>query len=173
MDVYGCKSVIEYLEEKYTRNKKLQMFKFLLQKWPILKELIIILQIPYKATIALQNHRLTLSDAFGIWLKLKLHLQAFCLKKSFKTNIAKYMLDNYNDRKSVIFDNPAMVCALYLDPRFRCEIMHNEEVILQAKASLLNLWRRIIYIRYNESQVEIDSMTNETTVQSTNNCSGS
>lgn len=173
MDVYECKSVVEYFKEKYTGKKKLQMFKLLLQKWHILKEFIIILQVPYKATIALQSHRLSLSDAYGIWLKLKIHLQTFCLKKSFKTNLAKFMFDKYNERKKAIFNNPAMVCALYLDPRFRCEIMHNEQMKEQAKQSLLNVWRRINYIRHNESQAEFRSAGNDTAIQSTNNCSGS
>lgn len=133
MDIYECKSVVEYLKDKYIGKTKFRMFKLLLQKWYILKELIIILQVPYKATVALQSHRLTLSDAYGIWLKLKIHLQTFCLRKSFKTNLAKHMFDKYNERKKVIFDNPAMACALYLDPRFRCEIMHDEQMKEQNK----------------------------------------
>lgn len=66
-----------------------------------------------------------------------------------------------------------MQCALYLDPRFRCEIVHDEQMIEQAKQSLLNLWRRINYIRHNESQAEFGTTGNDTTIQSTNNCSGS
>lgn len=170
-DVHECKNAIEFLAEKYARNKKLKMFKLLLKKWNILRELIVILQVPYKATVALQNHRITLSDAYGIWLKIDIHLSMLCNKKSYKTHLAKYILECYRERKNVIFDNPAMVCALYMDPRFRGEISHNQEKSDLAKRLLLNLWHRIQAV---EAQGTLESPENQTIVvdESTENCSG-
>lgn len=121
----------------------MKMFSLLLKKWNILQELIVILQVPYKATIALQNPRITLSDAFSIWVKIDIHLKTLSKKKSYKTNLAKHLLDSYLIRKEKIFNNPAMVCALYLDPRFRIEIIRNEDKRNQAKSMLLNIWRRL------------------------------
>ncbi|XP_055306540.1 zinc finger BED domain-containing protein 4-like, partial [Sitodiplosis mosellana] len=170
-DVHACKKAIEFLAEKYARNKKLKMFKLLLKKWNTLRELIVVLQVPYKATVALQNHRITLSDAFGIWLKIDIHLSLLCNKKSYKTNLARFMLESYRNRKDVIFNNPAMICALYMDPRFRGEIIRNQEKNEQAKRLLSNLWRRI---RAVEAQGMTESSEDQTIVvdESTENCSG-
>lgn len=170
-DVHECKKAIEFLAGMYDRNKKLKMFKLLLKKWNILRELIVILQVPYKATVALQNHRITLSEAYGIWLKIDIHMSMLCNKKSYKTHLAKYILEYYRDRKNVIFDNPAMVCALYMDPRFRGQITHNQEKNELAKRLLLNLWRRILAV---EAQSSLESPENQTIVvdESMENCSG-
>ncbi|XP_031632090.1 uncharacterized protein LOC116346285 [Contarinia nasturtii] len=113
-DVYECRKIIDIL----ARQNNIEICKLLLQKWAILKEIIIILQVPYKATVALQSHSISLSDSYGIWLKLQIHLEILATKK-FKTSLAKHLLDQYKMRKAVIFNNPAMMSALYLDPRFR------------------------------------------------------
>lgn len=55
--------------------KKNKQCALLLKKWPVLAEFVYILGIPYRATIALQSRELTLSDVFGIWLKMELHLK--------------------------------------------------------------------------------------------------
>lgn len=170
-DVHECKKAIEFLSVKNAGNRKLNMFKLLLKKWNILREIIVVLQVPYKATIGLQSHRITLSDAYGIWLKIDIHLSMLCNKKSYKTNLAKNILDNYRVRKNIIFNNPAMVCALYMDPRFRGEITHNHEKNEEAIRLLSNLWRRI---RAIETQTTLESPEDQEIVvdKSTENCSG-
>lgn len=122
----------------------MQIFKLMQQKWDILKEIAYILGIPYKATISLQKKSLTLSDVFGIWLNMTLHLSA-CVKKcpNFKTNLASHLLNAMTERKEDLFNNPMMSCALFLDPRFRNQIVRDENKMQEAKTTLLNIWQRL------------------------------
>lgn len=150
-----CKEALEYLAE----TKNVQMAKLLLKKWSSFKEIVLIMQIPYKATIALQKQDLTLSDAFGIWLKMSIHLQVPAMKRLCKTNFANCLINALDERKKTIFNNPAMLSAIYLDPRFQCEILRDKRMTGQAIEVLSNLWRRI------------SSLTPELSNESMINCS--
>lgn len=75
-DIINCKAIVEY----YANEKRSKIFQLLIKKWKVLKEIFIVLRIPYRATISLQKQSLCLSDVFGIWLKMQLHLNA-CLKQ--------------------------------------------------------------------------------------------
>lgn len=145
MDLQAAKGVIEYFAEV----KKDVKFELLLRKWTTLKEIVYVLQIPLHATFALQKQDLTLSDAFGVWIKMKIHFQACCRRGSFKTNLAKHFLNALESRNKFVFQNKFMKCALFLDPRFRQEILRDEIVVEEAKQTLLQLWCRI---QNNESK---------------------
>lgn len=125
-------------------TKKVLLFKIILYKWKTLKELILVLKIPHDATIALQNANLTLSDVFGIWTKMKLHLRAFCKKESYKTKLSQNLVDCLEGRYDTIFNNPIMECCLFLDPRFRSVILKNREAVERVKANFLELHRRLL-----------------------------
>lgn len=118
-----------------------------MQKWKILKELILVLKIPYDATVALQNANITLSDVYGIWTKMKLHLQACTEKESYKTKLSQNLVACLEEKHNVIFDNPKMDCALFLDPRFRRVILQNREAVERAKSNLLDLHRHLISVK--------------------------
>lgn len=118
------------------------VFQLLKRKWISLKEIAHVLSIPYKATVALQKQDLTLSDVFGIWLKMKLHLQNLSRKPNI-TNLAKHLLSKLEDRYNTIFSNPFMTCALFLDPRFRSQISHDEGRMDEAKTTLKQIWHRL------------------------------
>lgn len=45
-------------------------------------------------------------------------------------------------RKEQLFKNPAMVCAIYLDPRFKCQLQ-NEPILRLVEATLVNQWERL------------------------------
>lgn len=138
MDVCDSKPAIEYFAAQ-----QIEEFNLILQKWPILKELKYILGILYRATISLQHRELTLSDTFGIWKKVEIHLNACCAQKhKFKIDLPKHLLSAIISRESMIFNHPLMACALYLDPRYRRRIMNNMEKVEEAKRTLLNLWHR-------------------------------
>lgn len=142
LGVTHCKRALEHLAEKNENT----MVRLLLRKWSDLSEIIAVLQIPHKAPIALQKVDLTLSDAFGIWLKISVHLQALdrrLRKKDFSSCLIKAL----DERKHTIFDNPAMLCAIYLDPRFRGEILRNDNLVRKAIERLSNLWRRLCSFR--------------------------
>lgn len=128
----------------------------MLEKWAVIKEIVILLQIPYNATIAFQYKKLTLSDVFGRWLAMELHLEA-CTKKLLKTNLAKSLYNATRNRKENIYNNPIMSCALYMDPRFHNEIMKNSDKVAEAKKNMLTIWRRLNVLR------SIELITNEQT----------
>lgn len=148
-----CKDVIEH-----HANIGHKQCKLLIRKWQILREIVYILQIPLRATIMMQKHDLTLSDVFGIWTKMQLHLLACARKTSYKTTLAKHLLDAVIQRKEVIFSNPFMICAIFLDPRFRNQIMSNETMVNECKRMLIDLWKRSNYgIERNGTQNHTDS----------------
>lgn len=101
------------------------------------------LKIPFRATIALQKQDLTLTDAFGIWIKMKIHFEICNKRAFFKTNLSKHLLNAFEKRKQNVFSNPFMKSALFLDPRYRGEILKNREAIEEAKRTLVKLWHRI------------------------------
>lgn len=155
-----CKSVLLHLSEK--RNFK--EAQLLLLKWSELKEIVTVLQIPYKATIALQKTDLTLSDAFGIWLKIKIHLQSPVIKRLCRTNLANCLMNAINRRQQTIFNNSAMLSAIFLDPRYRFEILRDHHLTEKAISTLSNLWRRINCLASEE--------TNETIINHSTESSG-
>lgn len=149
-----CKEAIDYFSDV----KKIKLFKLLKQKWEVLKEMDKVLRFPYQATIELQIQSLTLSDVFGIWLKMRLGLAALISsKKNMKTNLAKHLMTALDNRKDVIFSNPFMSSALFLDPRFRSQIRRDESKMEEAKMTLKNVWRRLKVI---ESLSAIDTNAN-------------
>lgn len=133
------------------------MCELLIRKWFILRELVYILQIPLNATIEVQHHDLTLSDVFGIWTKMKLHLNACVSRANFKTSLERKLVDAFNERQNIIFSNPFMNCALFLDPRFRGQISSNQEVAEEAIQMLCKIWRRITFV---DSQNNQNNQTN-------------
>lgn len=109
--------------------------------------MVTILKIPYKATITLQKKDLSLSDAFGIWLKTIVHLEHPTIQRLRKTNYSKCLVTCLNTRKEMIFNNPAMLAAVYLDPRFRSQILRDENKVQQALHVIRNLHLRIANLR--------------------------
>lgn len=141
------------------------MFLLLLSKWVVLKEIAYVLSIPYHATIALQNKSLTLSDTFGIWLKMQLHLNACLNKKNYQTGLANNLLDAIIARKDHLFGTPLMAAALFIDPRFRSQIVHDETKVTQAKSVLQNIWRKLLTLFDTEQSPE--EVINDNTSQNT------
>lgn len=159
----NCQKAVEYFAD----IEKSKLFQLLKRKWNILKEMTYILKIPYDATISLQKQTLTLSDVFGIWLIMQLHLEACVAKNHYQTNLAKHLLSTLNERKETIFKNPFMSSALFLDPRYRGQIVRNEDKIRQAKATLTNIWRRLIYINAPIDCEEVNQSSNHANTSDT------
>lgn len=145
----SCEEII-----KHYANGNSSLCKLMLKKWKVLKELVLILKIPYEVTIAFQSKKLTLSDVFGRWLGMQLYFQACIDKKKSKTGLAKHLLDASKIRGVNLFKNPLMSCALYLDPRFRTEIIDCDEKNEEAKRNLLRIWRRLVALREAPQQSE-------------------
>lgn len=125
----------------------------MLRKWKALRELVVLLKIPYNATIDFQYQKLTLSDVYGKWVGMQLHLEKCISKPQFKSGLAKHLLDALKSRNENIFKNPFMVCALYLDPRYRNAIISNHEKRDEAQKMLTKIWYRINATSNNDSTV--------------------
>lgn len=123
-------------------NLKQTECKLLLKKWSILKEIVRILKIPYTATVKLQNSELILSEAYAIWVIMKLHLESIIQKGSTQTGLDKKLLNALNNRQAAVVNNPAMKAALYLDPRFHA-YMKNSMEFESAKREICDIWRRL------------------------------
>lgn len=109
MDVQKNKHVVEHFAQK-----KVKLFAMILGKWIILEELILVLEKPYDATISLQNQRLTLSDVYGIWSIMTIHLKACAANRAYKTQLAQKLLRALETKKHMIFENPEMNCCIFV-----------------------------------------------------------
>lgn len=153
-DVYQNKQAIQYLADK-----NIKIARLMLKRFNDMAEMIKILQIPFKGTIALQKRDLTLPDAYGLWLQMIINLRHPDICRLKRTNLAKLFSDALDERKKVIFNNSLMQCALYLDPRYRSEVLRNGDIVEETVHKLANLLNRITSIR--EANI----------IESTSNCS--
>lgn len=147
------------------------MYLCLNTKWNLIKEFVHILRVPYEATIRLQSVSLTLSDVYGIWLQMKLHLNCLIRKKT-AMSLQKHLLDALQDREMKIFDNSAMIIAIFLDPRFRSEIIRHaitseEDAIEKIKL----LWNRLRVLKNGFNERNIDSFNTANGESSLKDCS--
>lgn len=126
--------------------------KLLVQKWKALKELVVVLKIPYDATIEFQNQKLTLTDVYGKWIGMQLHLKLCMTKKQFKSELPRHLYDCFEKRKEIIFKNSYMLGALYLDPRYRAAITSNYQQSEEARKILCKVWRRIHLLKSTHDQ---------------------
>lgn len=115
--------------------------------------MVYVLKIPYNATVALQNPNILLSDVFGIWTKMQLHLEACAEQSIYKTKMSNYLLTALNARKDTIFRNSQMECCLFLDPRFCGHILNDNDATKRAKTNLVNIWRRINFLEQTNNSV--------------------
>lgn len=116
------------------------------------------LQNPYKATIALQGKELSLSDVYGIWLNMQVHLGL--IMRKCKTNFAKCLKECIVKRKKMIFENPVTSAAVFLNPRYRTEILRKDEQRNQAIEFLTNLYNRIQNIKTIAAPFENEQVNN-------------
>lgn len=150
------RDVIECVAVKSTK-KRFAEFPLLLEKWTELKELVTVLRIPYEATVKLQRKDLTLSDTYGAWLEIRLRLNK--ITNQGTTAIAQALLEKFNGRFNVIYNNPAMKAAIFLDPRYRLSITRNKQYMAEAKEFILEMCRRLNYLK--NMQYTTESVTNE------------
>lgn len=139
LDLYQLESVVKY----YANEKKDRLFALLERKWLTLKEIVYVLQIPFNVTVAFQLQELTLSDVYGKWISMQIHLKKCTEKSMFKTGLAGHLHDAMVKRNKNIFSNPLMACALYLDPRYRLVLNQCPEKKEQEKTNLVKIWNRL------------------------------
>lgn len=106
-----------------------------------------------KYTKCLQSTRTTLSDFYGFWLKLKLQLP-----ESSSDSLVIAIREEMMSREVQLFDNPSMLAALYLDPRYQCVLSQTQKEI--AVHHLVNLYKKIALLE-SESNLENESAVDE------------
>lgn len=121
-------------------GKKDCRFRFDETFWINLEIIVKTLEFPYAATKEMQKVNYTLSDFYASWLRMKLSLEEI-KHDSPQFNLAHNLLDCMKERRAQLFDNPAMLCALYLDSRFRTELTATQAQA--AKFSLLKLLKEM------------------------------
>lgn len=151
-DVLKCEQVIRHFA------KEERMCQLLLKKWPVLLELNQVLHVPYLATQVLQKADFTLSDFFGCLKVITMQLDKIIAQPGQRlSRLAEKLSLTLSQRKSKLIDHPLMICALYLDPRYKCEIIHNRDKVQLAKLTLENIWERVRRVRNEMDDTSADS----------------
>lgn len=120
----------------------------LLRKWNALEEMKDILHVPYLTTILLQKNDFTLSDFFGCFQIIEITLEGKIYSPQPKiTNLAQRLMESIRKRKSKLMDNPLMICAIFLDPRYKCTIESNHEKVQLAKLTIERTWERLKLVK--------------------------
>lgn len=88
----------------------------------------------------MQRSDFTMSDFYASWTQAEAILLKL-VKKGCGVELAVLILDNMKKRKNSLLDNPAMLCAILLDPRFCCELEDNRKKL--AIDTALNIWRKM------------------------------
>lgn len=153
--ITGCKPACEL----FAVVKKEKIFQLIMQKWSVLEEVVQILQLAAVTTKVQQITSFTLSDFFGSWLKLKLKLRHKISNEKLTTNFAQIFLEKISMREKELLRYPAMICAIYLDRRYKQELKNAEDIAI-AKHTLANLYERILSSHQKPQQqdeCELDS----------------
>lgn len=115
-----------------------KVFKFVLEQWSKVEEVIKILKVFYDVTIKLQKVDCTLTDFYGDWLLCELKLQKWIATGIDRTDLCKELLRSMRNRKADMIDNVAMLCARFFDPRFKSKLLGSE--IALVKHRLEDMW---------------------------------
>lgn len=132
-----CQTAIRFLANKTNEP----IFKAALFKWDVIKEILEILDIPHEATLAVQKASFALSDFYGCWLKIQIKLKKVCSRTDSTTNLAQELLSAMNEREQQLLQHPTMVAAIFMDPRFHCDLTSDQK--REAKMKLSILWKRV------------------------------
>lgn len=122
-----CKEVMEVYVAVCEANT---VFQYLLNQWLMIEEISKILKIFYDFTIRLQHVDFTLSDLYGEWLLSDLKLQKM-MANTHKTNLCEKFVWSMNKRKNDVIKNRAVLCAVFLDPRFRLNLTTSEMALVK------------------------------------------
>lgn len=106
-------------------------------------------------TLVLQRNDFSLSDLFGCIQIIELKLNEFIDSAAEKYTMLPDKLKEFLlQRKSKLLENPLMLCALFLDPRYKCNIDTDPEKLMFVKITLENLWQRMKTVNGVEDQPE-------------------
>ncbi|XP_031626200.1 uncharacterized protein LOC116342650 [Contarinia nasturtii] len=162
--VLKCETVIKHFASRVNDMNQL------LAKWDVLKEIKTVLHLPYLSTIMLQKENFTLSDFYGCLKVIDMKLsQMLSNPHQNCTDLAKNLKLHLDIRKKRLIENPLMQCALFLDPRFKCELDGDSERTIFMKLILDNVRNRIQSIKNDNEQTEEEETNSEVPNKSTDN----
>lgn len=109
-----------------------------------------VLAIPFEATNVTQIASLTLSDFYFAWKKMESKLKKISNDHRCSSGFVKVLMEKIVERQKYLLDTPAMITAIYLDPRFNFEIKNNHNAIQIAKLTLADMYNRIMQLKEGE-----------------------
>lgn len=150
-----CRNVIEHF------SKTNKSCKLLLRKLNASEEMKDVLHVPYLTTVLLQKNDFTLSDFYGCFQIIEITLKRMIDSPQRKiTNLAQRLMECIYNRKSKLIDTPLMICAIFLDPRYKCTIESNHEKVQLAKMTIERIWNRMKLVNgIDSSEAEKETPT--------------
>lgn len=116
-------------------------------EWTAVEHLISILKPFYDCTIKLQSDNCALSDFYGYWLSISHKLGKITHYPDFIEKLKNQM----NDYKDRLLENPVLISAVYLDPRYQRSL--SREKRQTAVLFLSGLYRKAISFESEENTV--------------------
>lgn len=114
-------------------------------EWIAVKKCLDVLEPFYKYTLRLQSQSHTLSDFYGNWLHISIKL-----KKMPDSELKRIIIDEMEARQVMLLDNPVMISAVFLDPRFQRTL--NDEQKKLAIFFLTGVYQKITNLEKSTSE---------------------
>lgn len=128
-------------------------------EWENVKQIVDILSSFEKYTLKLQLVQCTLSDFYGFWISIDVKL------RQKNHSLALSLLDQMNNRKEMLLNNPVLIASVYLDPRYQRALDNGQKST--AITFLKTLYQRIKSVETPDQQ----NNENDDPQQSTNDSS--
>lgn len=112
-----------------------------MQEWHVIEEIVKVLHIPFEVTTRMETSTLTLSDVFGILLKMEYKIEKLISGSTQCTQLAENLQNKVAARKSKLLISPALLCSVYLDPRYCLDLCANEKKV--AKLTLDHFYKKL------------------------------
>lgn len=138
-------------------NPALKSYLLTEAEWIDVMELKDILEPFKKYTTKLQSDDCTLSDFYGFWIRLRMRIEKG--DHILKTNILHQM----DRRQAVLISSPALLGAVYLDPRYQRFLKSEQKNT--ARVFLSNIHRRLKAIHTNVSTPQQPADANDGSIE--------
>lgn len=117
-------------------------------EWGSVVDLLTILKPFDKYTKKLQSETVTMSDFFGFWTSLRLKLA----KRS--DQFAVSLLEEMNERHDLLLENPVILGAIFLDPRYQRTLRHRKKTAIEFLVNMFLRIEDVISDNMNENNAE-------------------
>lgn len=117
-----CDTLNDYIDS--SELKKIDKYLLSADEWNEIEKVLLILQPFHEYTHKLQNQSCSLSDFFGFWTMIKLKLN-----RQENQDLSRNILIQMSRYQTLLFDNPVMASAIYLDPRFQRALTVNQKIL--------------------------------------------